>query len=246
MSTLNDAMLSAVDARLVDMHVCLPGRVKKYDYRAQKADVQPLLKRPYVNGAKSLPMITSVPVVWPRGSGGGLNFPLQKDDGVLLVFSERSLDKWLASSGGEADPGDSRRFDLSDAIAVPGLNPFLVPSVAEDGNSAWFKYKDTRIQIDADGNLKILSRKDVKVTATGNVSIKGAKVAMGTSSAELVDLVSQLADQLSQLCAKLMASVVPTFIGPQQLTAVTSGQIAQLNVAVTQIKTQLNVIKGSL
>jgi hypothetical protein len=49
--------------------------------------------------------------------------PLTRGDYVLLVFCERSIDAWL-SIGGIVDPDDYRKFDLSDAVAIPGLFPF--------------------------------------------------------------------------------------------------------------------------
>ena len=49
-----------------------------------------------------------------------MQFDLVPGDTVLLVFSERSIDKW-AQQGGEVDPLDSRLHHLSDPVALPGL-----------------------------------------------------------------------------------------------------------------------------
>jgi hypothetical protein len=52
-----------------------------------------------------------------------ITFPVAAGDIVLLCFAQTSLDNWL-QLGGVVDPQDSRKFDLSDAIAIPGLLSF--------------------------------------------------------------------------------------------------------------------------
>ena len=127
MSDLADLLIAAMDARLVDLHTALPGRVRSYDAATQLADVEPLLKRALRTelGDKvleALPIIPSVPVVFPRGGGYFVSLPLAAGDCGLLVFSERAIDRWR-STGEVADPGDQRMHGLSGALFVPGLGP---------------------------------------------------------------------------------------------------------------------------
>lgn len=207
--TLNKAIHSVVEYRLSNLHTCLPGRVEKYDPETQKADVKPLLKRKFKDNTEiELPVIVNVPVVFPRSGGGSLTFPVVKGDGVLLLFSERSLDRWL-SAGGDVAPDDRRKFDLSDAIAIPGLNPFTMDNLDPDGVNATLIFGDGKFVINPDG-----------------------KIALGNSNQELMDLIDRL-------IAALVASVVPTGIGPQVLSKVTDGTIPQ-------IATDWDEIKGSL
>jgi hypothetical protein len=114
---------------LGDTHTALPARVEEYYPDEQKIDAKPLIKRRVVGGDGSelleeLPIIPDVPVVFPRNANFFLTFPLAAGDLVLLVFVERSLDKWLASTGEDTDPDEFRMHDLSDAVALPGLYPF--------------------------------------------------------------------------------------------------------------------------
>jgi hypothetical protein len=104
----------------------MPGKVVSYDAAKQVADVRPLLKRAVydVDGHKSveeLSVIPAVPVVWPRGGGYYLHFPLAAGDGVLLVFCERDPSAALDRDD-VADPGDPRRHGLSGAVAIPGYS----------------------------------------------------------------------------------------------------------------------------
>jgi len=52
---------------------------------------------------------------------------------VILLIAERSIENWF-DTGGVVDPESARKFDLSDTIALAGLNPkpnFL--NTVEDG-----------------------------------------------------------------------------------------------------------------
>lgn len=118
----------ALDARLVDVHTAVPAEVLEYDAATQKVTAQPLLRRAYWDEsgeriAEKLAPIPGVPVAFPGSGGFRVTFPVVVGDTVLLVFSEASLDKWL-SHGGDVDPVDDARHELSDAIAIPGLRDF--------------------------------------------------------------------------------------------------------------------------
>jgi len=152
---LFDAIKAVVESRLVEMHVALPARVEKYDRSTMKAEVTPALKKSYTNGdIVELPVIVNVPVVWPRTSEFVFDAPLAKGDTVLLVFCERSLDAWL-SKGGIVTPTDRRKFDLSDAVAIPGLFSFKQENPAKDDEGVSIRYKDASITIGDNGTVDI-------------------------------------------------------------------------------------------
>jgi hypothetical protein len=123
--TLASVIRRAVEEGAADLHVSLPGRVEKVvDAAKGIVDVKPLVKDLVeVDGTVqviSVPVVTNVPLMWPGGSLGGITWDVAVGDTGLLVFSDRSLDRWL-SLGGEVDPEDPRRHALSDACFVPGL-----------------------------------------------------------------------------------------------------------------------------
>jgi len=203
------AVKNAINFNLNGLNTCLPGRIEKYDYTKQKAEVKPLIKKQYKDGTtEALPVIVNVPVVWPRGGGGSLTFPLNSGDGVLLVFSQRSLDTWL-SKGGDSAPGDPRKFDLSDAIAIPGLFPFSESGDAEDNTNCLLTFSGGKLKIDNTG-----------------------KVALGNASQELLDLFDQLIDAL-------IVSVTATALGPQLLSKSIDTTFAQIKAKLLLIKGSL-------
>ncbi len=159
--TLTDAVRQAITSALNGIHVCLPGEVQKYDRVTSKAEVKPVLSKAYLDETtEDLPVIANVPVVWPRTAKAIIHMPLAKGDFVLLVFSERSMDAWL-SDGKTGAPPDSRKFDLSDAIALPGLWPFSSSSPATS---------DDAIEI-INGNTSIKMTEDLVDINDGNLTV---------------------------------------------------------------------------
>lgn len=151
MTTPSDIVKQAISSYLNSIHTCLPAKIIDYDFTLQKANVQPVLNKKFLNGdTPQMPVISNVPVVFPRGGGFNMSWPLNPGDTVLLVFSERSMDNWL-QTGGIVTPLDPRKFDLSDAIAIPGLIPFSEPSGIQDNESFMIRNGSARMKISPDG-----------------------------------------------------------------------------------------------
>jgi hypothetical protein len=154
--SLAEVLRSALAADRSELHGAMPGRVTAYDAARRRASVQPLIRRGYLDEAgerqsELLPIVNDVPVVFLGSGGARVKFPVRPGDTVLLLFAEASLDLWLAK-GGEVDPGDDRRFSLSDGIAIPGLS-----HVASDA-ARLIEFTDTEIRLGGaaalDGLLK--------------------------------------------------------------------------------------------
>jgi len=162
MQTMNDV----ISNRLRQVNVSLPGRIESYDADTRKADVLPLINEKYADGTVlRLPIITNVPVVMPATNAARITLPIAAGDGVLIVFSQRSLDLWL-SEGGITDAGDIRMHSMSDAVAIPGL----------------FSFKDAPS-----------SGTEIELTQTDAV-VRANKVALGTPAVELLDEITKALD----------------------------------------------------
>ncbi|MBG9773573.1 Gp138 family membrane-puncturing spike protein [Brevibacillus laterosporus] len=114
-----------VDKIFSTMRVSVPGIIKKFDHETQTAEVQIALREhvqqedlQYV-WTKIEPLL-DVPVVFPRGGGYVLTFPIKEDDECLIVFSDMCIDAWF-TLGKLQNQIEKRRHDLSDAICIPGL-----------------------------------------------------------------------------------------------------------------------------
>jgi hypothetical protein len=157
---LVEVMRRAALAAILDTRTATVARVEKYDAGKQTVDVQPLLQEHVeVDGelqAISLAVIPSVPVLFPGAGGFRVTFPIQPGDTVLLVFSDRSLDRWLERGGGPVDPVDLRHHHLQDAVAIPGLRaranalqsaPTDRLSIGKDGGGAVVEITDSVINV---------------------------------------------------------------------------------------------------
>lgn len=185
--TLPRILELAIEKRLLDLHVSMPASIEKYD--GVKADVRPLLKRELRNGTIfELPVITNVPVIWPRTKKSALDFPLVKGDTGTLLVSERSLDIWLIQ-GGCINPKDFRKHDLSDAQFFPGLQPFNV-ATEFDPLRAVLKHG--------------LGKMTIKETG---------EFAFTNGTEELMDLVRQLIDKQSETNDKISTATTNTIFG---------------------------------
>jgi phage tail protein X len=119
----SEVLRAALDNRISDVHVALPGRVVKYDAAKQVADIQPMVRRAVerLDGEvelEDLPICPNVPIAWPHGGGYYLHFPLAEGDDVELVFNEAATAQYR-ESGELSPPGDLRRHSLGYAFAVP-------------------------------------------------------------------------------------------------------------------------------
>jgi hypothetical protein len=123
-----DLLRRVLESHADEIHTCLPGRVRSYDYTTQTASID-LGARRVVRGldddedddtSEPYPTLVAVPIVWPGTLFGTLHFPLGEGDSVAVFFPEVSIDRWLATGEAE-DPGIATRHGIDGAFAIPGL-----------------------------------------------------------------------------------------------------------------------------
>lgn len=191
-----DTLRRVIDAALLDVHTALPGRVRSYDAATQTADVTLGARRVVPatdedtteDTAEDLPVLVAVPVVWPRGGGFRMHAPLASGDGVLVVFPESSIDRWL-DSGDAADPALPTRHGIDGAIAIPGLGfrggrigsaPTDGIVIGQDGGP---DVKITGSEVQAGGSLALAEAADVKAHLTAiSAALATIATAAGTTS----------------------------------------------------------------
>lgn len=187
LATLAANIKQGIENRLKDLHTSMPGIIESFDPLTQLASVQPAIKRIFVNRdeekeilvPENIGVLINVPVVFPRGGGFSLTFPVTKGDECLLVFCERSIDNWHET--GEINRPAARRFhSLSDATAFVGMSSKVNKIPEYDELNTQLKKDDGSVSITllTDGNIKIDA--DTKVTLTapdtdiiGKVNITG-------------------------------------------------------------------------
>ena len=174
--TTAEVIRNAINSSLVSVHVSIPAVVTKWDPGKQRADCKPLVKQPYFDEegepqVESVPIVPGVPVAFQGGGEFRSTYPIVENETTgLLVFADRSLDKWLSGGGEEVDPALDNAHDLADAVFYPGLKPFGAPWAKCPTDSATFGHdsgdgiivcKQAEVRI-GDGDHKLLFGDDFK------------------------------------------------------------------------------------
>lgn len=146
-----------IQSEMFDINTSINAIVVSYSNGV--ATVRPTANKMFSDG-ESLPYpdIPNVPVRWPSFNGGiaGVKGPIRPGDNVLVVFSQQATD----------GTDDMRRFDLSDAYAIPAGNTISGQASNNDAMVMWFG--DAFIRLTADGKLEINAPAGVVVTSPSN------------------------------------------------------------------------------
>ena len=203
---------SMIKAQIAILHTGMPARIVTYDPATGKARVQPVIRgRRDGSATFKLPVISNVPVCWPAGGGCSLTFHLQEGDRVWLCFGERSLDEYLQSVRVDITAKSRRRYALTDAIAIPGVQPFVDPLENGDG---------VGIVLGEDPRSKPLLPLRLEISPDVGIGLGD-----GTN-----DLLKILSDAL----VALSTTVVATSLGPQPLSS--AATLTSLATALALIK----------
>lgn len=232
-ANLSDVIRQGVKSAVVNLHTSLPGRIISFDPVLQTATVALGVKRVFINRgveldvltAVDLPPIVDVPVIFPRGGGFSLTFPVMPDDECLVTFCERSIDRWHQS--GNAEDPTSRRFHaLTDAVCMVGLSS--IPNKVPDFNATQLEIKSNNgngvINVSDDGTIDLTSAADVNINTEGSVNI--------TSAADVNILAIGLVDVTATGPVNMTAAAI-TITGPTTIAGplVVTGPISTPTVA---------------
>ena len=187
------------------VHTSIPGKITSVDSANNTVCIQPSGKFRKADGSYlDYPELKDVPIVQMQGAGqkATIQYPIKKDDGVMVFFSEQQLEPWKK----DQEPNTELRHDLTNAIAIPGLfqKPNDAHTEACDNDAIIIKYgDDTKITAKADsveikqkdvtivlegGQVKINAPSDVEIE--GNVKVKGDINATGDIVAGIISLLS--------------------------------------------------------
>ena len=128
---------SHIAAALGRVHTAMPATILTYDAVSQKATVQLSVRfqeeDPDTGGIRpsaKTPPIPNMPVIFPSGNGGGssITWPMLPGDPVMVIFAERSTDEYRTLGGADTQAQSTRRFSLSDGVALPGYRSFNAAS----------------------------------------------------------------------------------------------------------------------
>lgn len=176
-----EIIYKAIDDRLIDLHVSLPGRVQSYDVDTQTAEIELMVTRLLEDEdgilvTEALPVIQNVSVIFTRTKKFFLSLPIEVGDTGDVIFAETSIGQWRAT-GEVSAPEDVGRCTLSGAKFYPGL--------VVDGDALDSRVVDLAegAMLGRIGGARVLIKEDDSVTmknADGNVTLNSD----GSSKAE--------------------------------------------------------------
>ena len=175
------ALMSKISKNL---RVSMPATIESYDYKTQKASVKIDMRELFEDSSSiDYPIISNVPVVFPRSGGASLTMPVIRGDSCLVFFMDRDITDWLAGKSNVV-PETIRSHTLNDAVAVMGLSPFTKGSLAENNTDVLLHYNGSDIRLKPDGLIDIHSAKEVNIK-TDNIIINCTNATI-TSSEDIV------------------------------------------------------------
>lgn len=195
----SQALVELIRRLISEVNTSIPGQIISFDVINQTATIRPCIRSATIDQAgektfTTLPEIFLCPVWFPYSTTSGfcLTYPINPGDQCLILFSQRSFDKWLAY-GSYQDPteeGIPRTHAFTDAIAFVGLIPNInkIPGFQSDGieirnfaRNSYTKVTDATIEektTNFDGeyfaNQKIKAQKQqIDVTTDSTEKING-------------------------------------------------------------------------
>lgn len=167
-----------------NLRVAMPGIIQSFDVKSVTAVVQPAIRCVETdnNGnrtTRDYPLLTDVPVVFPRGGGCTLTFPVQAGDECLVIFADRCIDFWW-QSGGVQEPVDDRMHDLSDAFAIVGPQSQVKKISGISASGAQLRTDDGNafIEVAAGGNITAQTSGTLTAKADGGTTITSPNITL--------------------------------------------------------------------
>lgn len=174
------------------------GQVVSFDTAKKTAQVQILFKRVVADagsadgrGIQSYPVLVDVPVFTLQGGGGAIQFPIQAGDQCILLFSDRRIDEWF-QNGAEAAPADGRMHDMSDGIALVGVNALNSGLMTYPTDKVVLSYLGSRFELTATGWNFV-------GTGSAEIDLAGAIVTIKNSTTSLLVVLNGLIDVIKTL-----------------------------------------------
>ncbi len=151
-----ESIKNIVGSAMNKINTSVAGTIVSYNPNTNRAIVKPSGQVIFEDSRKlPYPEIHNVPLVFPASMGGtcGVTFPINSGDGCLIVFSQDNMDDFLSKSKSD----DTRKFQLTDAIAIPGLYTASTDGQSNKSSSLCLFYSGSTVTLDSNGFIGTLA-----------------------------------------------------------------------------------------
>ncbi len=173
-----------------------------------------------------------------------MTFPLSKGDLGLVMFAEAGIGGYLSGTGTETEADSPARFQLTDAVFIPGVSPFrAVPNsdniiTVDSNNVMTIKVKEgSEVKLDGTGIIKDKAGSEIELDGAGVISIGGAS----GGSLEKIVLGETLQSAIDSLVNHLIIAVTATAVGPASFDPTT---VANLTADLASFASALILSNG--
>ncbi len=170
------------------VHTSLPGIVREYDSETKRARVQPSINRLVLNDGETQPesmerpIIINVPLRQTATGQHLMHHQVDAGDVVLLIFTERGIERFKSQWGELSDPTMDGFFSDRDAVAIPWGTESIQP-VRETGIVLQNADGSTNLQLDS-GTIKLVVGSSSITITDGEIVIRSPQV---TIEADRID-----------------------------------------------------------
>lgn len=184
----NKSLLNLFEEAIVtvfkSLHCIKVGEIQSFNSQNQTVSVKILHKKinefnTQERELSDYSLLSEVPLVVLGGGGTYITHPIRPGDQCLLLFNDYELDGWWTSGEGRASEFP-RRHDLSDAIAIVGLNP-LVKALQNYSNFLNLHYSDISSIIIGDS----IDINNAQTNVSGKLNVVGDITGQAKATAEL-------------------------------------------------------------
>lgn len=158
-----------IDYKMQDRYTAIPAVILTVlgNGNQMTVNVQPLVSISNRDGTVTdQATVLNVPLQQPASSKGGMIFPVNVGDNVMLIYSMRGIDTWKYGQGAPAPASDYRMFSKMDCIAIPCIFPVAKSITPASKHTAGYELGDVAIYNAMGG-----SQVEVILKQNGNVIV---------------------------------------------------------------------------
>ena len=193
---LAESIIYLVDERIKTfkstLNTVIVGEIVSFDPATVTAEIQIGVTFP-LDGGEMMPItnLLNVPIMALKAGGFTMTFPVKAGDECIVFFSQRDISTWI-ENGGQIQPSTPRQLNLSDAVALVGLQSAKTRQQNYHADNFEIRSENASVSISPDGAVTLDARDVVTVTAdsgleitadvtiTGDVEITGETLMTGS------------------------------------------------------------------
>ena len=248
----NDGLIASVDSviqeKLNSTNVAKLGRVIKFYPETSTVDVEIISQKIATTSKEAIDYgsVTEVPLIASYGSGGGTQFPVSKNDTVLLLFHDRSIVEWKEKNSKTVN--EIHSHDLHDALAIPfAYSPATKPFMSDSQTKVFYKENasESSMTLTKD-TVSLINELQTKISLDDKVDIRNTVASLLDIILSITGQLKTNGDNIVDIATKLSTCTstlpgTPISAAPSFITAIPqyTADAAQVSVIETQSKTLL-------